>query len=47
MAVIVTNDSRCEVRFGQKRRTQAEHSESADPPIADMTADILFCREGP
>jgi len=25
-------------------KTQAEHNESAHPPITDMTADIDFCR---
>jgi len=25
-------------------KTQAEHNGSAHPPIADMTADIDFCR---
>ena len=28
-------------------KTQAEHNESAHPPIADMQADIDFCRSGP
>ena len=28
-------------------KTQAEHNESAHSPIADMRADIDFCREGP
>jgi hypothetical protein len=27
-------------------KTQAEHNESAHPPIADMKADIDFCRSG-
>jgi len=28
-------------------KTQAEHNESALPPIADMKADVDFCRSGP
>ena len=28
-------------------KTQAEHNESAHPPIADVKADIDFCRSGP
>ena len=28
-------------------KTRAEHNESAHPPIADMQADIDFCRSGP
>ena len=28
-------------------KAQAEHNESAHPPIADMKADIDFCRYGP
>jgi hypothetical protein len=27
--------------------THVEHNESAHPPIADMKADIDFCRSGP
>ena len=31
-------------RWVMSDKTQAEHNESAHPPIADMTADIDFCR---
>ena len=33
--------------WGMSDKTQAEHNESAYPPIADMGADIDFCRSGP
>ena len=35
------------VRWVMSDKTQAQHNESAHPPIADMRADIDFCRSGP